>query len=58
MRRAEQVQFAKNLGLLAGLLLAAADTAGSPSLRWRSEHAVRHAKRAMKHAKKKVTSHD
>ncbi len=51
MRRAEQVQFAKNLGLLAGLLLAAADTAGSPSLRWRAE-------RVVKQAKKKVTSHD
>lgn len=48
VRHAEQVQFAKNLGLLAGLLLAAADTAGSPSLRWRTKHAV-------KQAKKKIT---
>ncbi len=57
MRRAEQMQFAKNLGLFAGLLLAAADTAGSPGLRWRAEHAAKHAERAMKQAKKKVTRH-
>jgi len=66
VRQAEQVQFAKNLGLLGGLLLAAADTAGNPSLRWRTEHAVKHAERAaertmkqaqraVKQAKKKIT---
>lgn len=47
-RRAEQIQFAKNLGLLGGLLLAAADTAGSPSLRWRAGHAVQHAKKKVR----------
>lgn len=46
-RRAEQVQFAKNLGLLGGLLLAAVDTAGAPSLRWRAGHAVRGARRSL-----------
>lgn len=51
VRHAEQVQFAKNLGLLAGLLLAAADTAGNPSLRWRTE-------RAVKKAREKVTKRD
>lgn len=56
VRQAEQVQFAKNLGLLAGLLLAAADTAGNPGLRWRTEHAVKHAERKIKQAKKKITS--
>lgn len=45
LRRAEQVQFAKNLGLLGGLLLAAADTAGSPSLTWRAQHALRKAQK-------------
>lgn len=48
VRRAEQVQFAKNLGLLAGLLLAAADTAGSPSLRWRTKRAVKDARKHLK----------
>jgi uncharacterized membrane protein YphA (DoxX/SURF4 family) len=43
LRRAEQVQFAKNLGLLGGLLLAAADTAGAPSLGWRAQQAIRNA---------------
>jgi uncharacterized membrane protein YphA (DoxX/SURF4 family) len=57
VRHAEQVHFAKNLGLLAGLLLAAADTAGSPSLRWRSQHAVARAKKVAK-AKRKLTAGD
>lgn len=48
-RREAQVQFAKNLGLLGGLLLAAVDTAGSPSIGWRTQ-------RALRNAKKKVTT--
>jgi uncharacterized membrane protein YphA (DoxX/SURF4 family) len=35
----QQVHFAKNLGLLGGLMLAAADTEGKPSLAWRAKHA-------------------
>jgi len=35
---ADVVQFAKNLAILGGLLLAAVDTAGSPSVRWRVRH--------------------
>jgi putative oxidoreductase len=42
-RAAQQVQFLKNLGLLGGLLLAAADTHGKPSLGWRAKHAARDA---------------
>ena len=38
---------AKNLGLLAGLLLAAADTAGAPSLRWRAQRALRKAQKSV-----------
>jgi putative oxidoreductase len=42
MRRAtERVQFAKNMGLLGGLLLAAVDTEGKPSISWRASHAAR-----------------
>jgi uncharacterized membrane protein YphA (DoxX/SURF4 family) len=44
-RREAAVQFAKNLGLLGGLLLAAVDTAGSPSLGWRTQRALRNAKK-------------
>lgn len=42
-RAAQQEQFLKNLGLLGGLLLAAADTHGKPSLGWRAKHAARDA---------------
>jgi len=39
----QQVQFMKNLGLLGGLLLAAVDTGGAPSLTWRARRAARRA---------------
>lgn len=38
-RANQQVHFFKNVGLLGGLLLAAVDTEGRPSLRWRASHA-------------------
>ena len=40
-----QIQFQKNLGLLGGLILAAVDTGGDPSLAWRAKHAAKDAKR-------------
>jgi uncharacterized membrane protein YphA (DoxX/SURF4 family) len=40
-RAAQQVQFMKNLGLAGGLLLAAADTHGKPSLGWWARRAAR-----------------
>lgn len=43
-RNEQQVQFLKNLGLLGGLLLAAVDTEGRPSLGWRARRAARSAK--------------
>jgi putative oxidoreductase len=39
-RAAQQVEFMKNLGLAGGLLLAAADTHGKPSLGWRARKAA------------------
>ena len=39
-RAAHQTHFLKNLGLLGGLLLAAADTEGRPGLKYRTTHAV------------------
>ncbi|WP_073455689.1 DoxX family protein [Pseudonocardia thermophila] len=39
-RAAQQVQFFKNVSLLGGLLIAAADTAGKPSLGWRGRRAA------------------
>ncbi len=40
-RAAQQIHFLKNLGLLGGLMLAAADTHGKPSLSWRAKRAAR-----------------
>ncbi|QDQ97798.1 DoxX family protein [Tomitella fengzijianii] len=39
-RKAQMVQFLKNLGLTGGLLLAAVDTEGKPSLGWRGRRAI------------------
>ena len=49
-RSAQQVHFLKNLGLLGGLLLAAADTEGRPGLRYRTSHAVDRSQRSMRRA--------
>lgn len=39
----QQIHFLKNLGMLGGLLIAAADTQGRPSLAWQSRRAARRA---------------
>ncbi len=39
-----RVQFMKDLGLLGGLLLAAVDTGGAPSLTWRAKRTARRAR--------------
>ncbi len=44
-RARERVQFLKNLSMLGGLVITAADTAGSPSLAWRGRHAAGTARR-------------
>jgi putative oxidoreductase len=44
-RAQQRIHFLKNLAILGGLLLAAADTAGAPSLAWRGRHAAREARR-------------
>jgi uncharacterized membrane protein YphA (DoxX/SURF4 family) len=47
-RRGEQIQFMTNLGVLGGLMLAAVDTEGRPSLGWRTRHlgtSIRRARR-------------
>ncbi|AEV89204.1 DoxX family protein [Actinoplanes sp. SE50] len=49
-RAEQQVHFLKNLGLLGGLLLAAADTEGEPGLRYRTTHAVDRGQRTLTHA--------
>ncbi|WP_091648320.1 DoxX family protein [Micromonospora pallida] len=49
-RTNHQVHFMKNLGLIGGLLLAAADTQGRPSLRWRAGHRIGHSRRSVQRA--------
>ena len=40
-RAQQRIHFLKNLSMLGGLVIAAADTAGRPSLAWRSRRAAR-----------------
>jgi uncharacterized membrane protein YphA (DoxX/SURF4 family) len=49
-RANQQHHFMKNLGILGGLLLAAADTEGRPGLRWRTTRAVGRGRRSMRRA--------
>ncbi len=44
-RAQQRIHFLKNLTMMGGLLIAAADTAGRPSLAWRGRHAARTARR-------------
>ena len=41
----QRIQFLKNLSMFGGLLIAAADTAGKPSIAWRARHAISSANR-------------
>ncbi|MGC4788453.1 DoxX family protein [Micromonospora sp. DT178] len=49
-RHNNQIHVLKNLGLLGGLLLAAADTGGKPGLRWRTGHRIGHSRRSVQRA--------
>ncbi len=49
-RTMHQNQFVKNLGLLGGLLLAAADTEGRPGMWYRTEHFVERRRRGVQRA--------
>jgi uncharacterized membrane protein YphA (DoxX/SURF4 family) len=46
----QRIHFLKNLSMLGGLLIAAADTAGKPSVAWRARHAIKSAQSARKSA--------
>jgi uncharacterized membrane protein YphA (DoxX/SURF4 family) len=47
-RAQQRVNFLKNLGLIGGLVLAAADTEGRPGVRWRTAHTMSDANRALR----------
>ena len=51
-RAQQRIHFLENLAILGGLLIAAADTEGRPSLAWRSRHAARAARREVSLAAK------
>jgi len=44
-REQQRIAFMKNMSMLGGLLITAADTAGRPSLAWRGRNAARSARR-------------
>jgi putative oxidoreductase len=44
-RAQQKIHFLKNVTILGGLLIAAGDTAGNPSVAWRSRHAAKAVKR-------------
>jgi uncharacterized membrane protein YphA (DoxX/SURF4 family) len=49
-RKQHRIRFLGNLGLLGGLLLAAADTEGRPGLRWRTGHLMSDASHSVQRA--------
>jgi putative oxidoreductase len=51
-RAQQRIHFLKNIAILGGLLITAADTGGRPSLAWRSRHAARSARREVSLAAK------
>jgi putative oxidoreductase len=48
-RRLQRILFLKNVGLLGGLIFAALDNEGRPSLTWRAKHGTKHAVKAARH---------
>lgn len=53
-RTQQKVHFLKNVGLLGGLLLAAADTEGRPGVLWRTKHTAEHAGAAAQRTRKQA----
>jgi putative oxidoreductase len=49
-RKAQRIQFLKNMGLFGGVLLAVVDTAGKPGLSWRAQNIARVTSREARHA--------
>lgn len=49
-RSAQRLQFAKNLSVLGGLLLAAVDTEGKPGVAWRARRAAKDVRRSARTA--------
>lgn len=56
VKSAQRIQFLKNVSLLGGLLIAAVDTEGKPSLGWRSRRAAKRANRVVTVAQRMAAS--
>jgi uncharacterized membrane protein YphA (DoxX/SURF4 family) len=56
-RQQQKIQFAKNLGLLGGLILAAMDTEGQPSIGWRARHRAHQLEAAVALGRAASTAH-
>ncbi|MGA8255624.1 MAG: DoxX family protein [Nocardioides sp.] len=54
-RKAQLLQFAKNLSMLGGVVIAAGDTDGQPGIAWRARRAAKDARREAKLLRAKVT---
>jgi putative oxidoreductase len=54
-KKAQRVQFFKNVSMFGGLLLAAVDTDGKPGVAWRTRHALKDARREAKLVKAQLT---
>lgn len=57
-RPAQEIHFLKNLGLLGGLILAAVDTEGKPSLGWRARRASRKVAKQTRELTGSASDHD
>lgn len=53
-RGQQMTHFFKNVSMLGGLVIAAADTAGRPGVAWRAQHAVSSAKHEAKHLRREA----
>ncbi|UAL28744.1 hypothetical protein K8W59_12860 [Nocardioides rotundus] len=53
-KQQQRLQFAKNVSVLGGLLLAAVDTDGKPGVAWRTRHLARGAAREGRHLAKET----
>ncbi|MFR0354945.1 DoxX family protein [Streptomyces sediminimaris] len=53
-RAQQKIHFLKNLSMLGGLLIAADDTGGAPSLAWRSRHAAHDLRREARLVRRSV----
>jgi putative oxidoreductase len=51
----QRIHFLKNASMFGGLLIAAGDTAGKPSIAWRTRHAVQAASRSAQSARKQAS---